>query len=521
MVNLPRIFQGSREVIPTRGGELEDSIANFSGSNYNLEKKVGKKNYGIKSLASGLIGGLGAIVLGAALMFAPAKAIAAANPAAVLANKLGLEYKIKTDKDGGQNGYVIIKQKDGTEKEIPAWKFYSGKEGDVCSFLGKKTESRKGGMYTPECAFCVEPENVKRDMAFVGVEKPIEDFATELISDFHDAVAGKDITDENVPYLINENNLPENNKTKRTTLDAVTTVVDLPSEFSWRNYAGPTKDQGACGACVPFAEMKVQESVLRIVLGHPNYKIDLAEEDVISCTGAITCAGGGYYGQALDIARTVGIREERCRPYNSGDGIEGPCEKKCSDENERKHFVKGWARITDPSKWTIDTSVRIKMIKEALIKYGPLAIIVDMGWTVGEDGLSRCNGVNFGRHEMVLVGCKDTGDVHTSYWETINSWGGDGRVRFAWDYLYGGIINMGQCKSDINIPIYTIVELSPEEKNSLANASACLQVLAGKNIPDGYTKTDLDATGDGRIYLDDANFFLQQAAELRGGFFTE
>ena len=75
----------------------------------------------------------------------------------------------------------------------------------------------------------------------------------------------------------------------------------------------PPKNQGSCGSCWAFATVGVFESLL-LLKNRPFY--DLSEQDVLSCSGAGSCASGGFPYYGLKWALTNGIATEAVLPYN-------------------------------------------------------------------------------------------------------------------------------------------------------------------------------------------------------------
>ncbi len=104
-----------------------------------------------------------------------------------------------------------------------------------------------------------------------------------------------------------------------------------PSHLDWRNNSGnyvtPIRDQRSCGSCWAFATTAALESATLITLGTPGVDINLAEQILVSCSGAGSC-GGGYTSYASDYFQDTGLPLESCYPYT---GTNGNCGNACSN----------------------------------------------------------------------------------------------------------------------------------------------------------------------------------------------
>jgi len=180
----------------------------------------------------------------------------------------------------------------------------------------------------------------------------------------------------------------------------------LPEKFDWRSYQGrnwlnPVRNQGKCGSCWTFSTAGMIENSYNVQYDKAVASIDLAEQDLLSCSRLGNCGmGGPIGGEVLTYIQNFGICEEDCFPYVASDV---GCNR-CSDYNQKL--------------WTIQEFEHVigrENIKRALACYGPLSIGVKP-WP----GSSPPSG-----HAVVLVGWDDT----TSKWIIRNSWGagwGDG-----------------------------------------------------------------------------------------------
>jgi hypothetical protein len=75
-------------------------------------------------------------------------------------------------------------------------------------------------------------------------------------------------------------------------------IAEIPSSFNWRdiggrNFVTPIRDQSTCGACWAFAAAAAFESHILIEGDRSDEDLDLAEQILVSCSTAGTCAGPG------------------------------------------------------------------------------------------------------------------------------------------------------------------------------------------------------------------------------------
>ena len=111
------------------------------------------------------------------------------------------------------------------------------------------------------------------------------------------------------------------------------------SSWDWRNRHGrnwltPAKDQyfppPGCGSCWAFAAVSATEAYAGLYYNRL-LNLDLSEQDLLSCSGAGTCSGGGI-GSSLDYIINTGVVNESCFPYIAQDAL---CNGKCLNPSER------------------------------------------------------------------------------------------------------------------------------------------------------------------------------------------
>lgn len=193
-----------------------------------------------------------------------------------------------------------------------------------------------------------------------------------------------------------------------TSLKSVTTSTSSPyiDEWDWRdrhgkNWITPVTNQGACGSCWAFASTGAVEAMVNVYFNQ-QINLDLAEQDVLSCSDAGSCSGG-YPNIALDYIKNTGVVDEVAFPYAQADL---PCTNKSTNLSQ---LIKISGRVDFGSSAYPKTDDNLKRM---LIENGPIS-----------------GGLYDWSHAMVLVGYKivAAGDVFSyrdldlkQYWKVVN-----------------------------------------------------------------------------------------------------
>jgi C1A family cysteine protease len=164
---------------------------------------------------------------------------------------------------------------------------------------------------------------------------------------------------------------------------------------------GSVKNQASCGSCWAFAMIGCVEAV-------HNGKVDLSEQELVSCCKSSSGCNGGYIGSTASWVKTQGgALLEKDYPYTSGSGNNGSCK----NLSGTRYNINGYSNVTSDSA-----------IKAALDS----GYTVNTGMKVYQDFYNYKSGVYkyttgsyLGGHAVVICGYNDSG----KYWIVKNSWG--------------------------------------------------------------------------------------------------
>jgi len=202
--------------------------------------------------------------------------------------------------------------------------------------------------------------------------------------------------------------------------------VDVGDErFNWHDVDGadwvtPIKDQQMCGSCAVFAATAVTEARANISAGVPDLDLDLAEQNLLSCTAGSSCTLGTWDTELfVGTLRDLGIPDEGCHPYTATDG---DCADACADADERRFYIVdgGW----------LPTAGMLAPATDEDIKNGLVSGPVYTNMMVPDDFFYYTGGVYQGSlaplswHTVAIIGWDDhTDDDSPASWICKNSWG--------------------------------------------------------------------------------------------------
>ncbi len=185
--------------------------------------------------------------------------------------------------------------------------------------------------------------------------------------------------------------------------------------WSWKEYLGEPRSQGACGSCWAFSAISVFEAVERIVNG---LNVDFSEQHIVDCArgthingydmDAGSCSGGQMY-RTFDYLEENGVALEDSVPYQAK-------ELTCQPDQASAHRVGAWGFVD--SFYAVPSTEKLK---ETICQYGPAAVAVH----VNESFKMYAGGVYDDHvdaqvnHAVVIVGWDDLRGA----WLMRNSWG--------------------------------------------------------------------------------------------------
>lgn len=194
-------------------------------------------------------------------------------------------------------------------------------------------------------------------------------------------------------------------------------LTGLPTALDWRNNNGnwvtPVRNQGNCGSCWAFATTGALESYQLRLRNTPGVDLNLAEQVLVSCSGAGSCSGG-YIGSASNYIRDTGLPLESCYPYTA---TNGSCSNACSTVFTSTYDIDAWSYVCT-------TSPTVEALKNALYTYGPLVTTMDVysDFYYYKSGVYHyTSGTYQGGHAILLVGYDDLQQAFLAK----NSWGTD------------------------------------------------------------------------------------------------
>ena len=190
----------------------------------------------------------------------------------------------------------------------------------------------------------------------------------------------------------------------------VSTNVNLPNSYDWRDYNGVTsvKDQGKCGSCWSFSASGAIEGAWSISRGE---LISLSEQQLVDCSKSYGNHGcyGGLMDGAFEYVMDNGICSEDEYPYTAKGGDCKDCNtvveiSGCVDVTPNNQVDLKEAVFTNPVSIAIEADTKVfQMYKSGII--------------TGDDCGTDLD------HGVLIVGYGE--ENGTKYWIVKNSWSSD------------------------------------------------------------------------------------------------
>jgi len=204
---------------------------------------------------------------------------------------------------------------------------------------------------------------------------------------------------------------------------------DIPTAFDSRtgwpkctDIIGFIRDQGECGSCWAFGAIEAMSD--RFCIGSAgSVKVQLAAEDLTSCSDAGSC-DGGWPESAWDYMQSEGVVTEDCYPYELPP-CQHPCGKVLPTPPCNKTCANGaqWSADKHYAKSVYSVSSDADAIAKEIMTNGP----VEAAFDVYEDFVNYKSGVYhhvsgsmLGGHAIKILGWGVDGT--TPYWLVANSW---------------------------------------------------------------------------------------------------
>lgn len=190
----------------------------------------------------------------------------------------------------------------------------------------------------------------------------------------------------------------------------------LPAIFDWRNmdgdnYVTGVKNQAQCGSCWAFATTGPIETAIAYAEGWKDPKLDLSEQQLVSCSSAGGCETGGLTTSSFRFAKSTGLTYESCFKYKAYDV---PCSNICDNWQQDVFKINDW-RLVSLTGFSIED-----MKKAVLVAPIAASIVIYPDFYYYESGVyDTAIAIPEGLHAVTIIGWDDSLEC----WIVKNSWG--------------------------------------------------------------------------------------------------
>ncbi len=141
-----------------------------------------------------------------------------------------------------------------------------------------------------------------------------------------------------------------------------TPTSSIPAKF--QAAFTPVKNQGACGSCWAFAAVGAYEAAY---LKTNSQQINVSEQEALDCTFADNnCIVGGWHEVVFLYLQLQGLIDGNTYPYHEA-------KQNCTSNMSRQYYALNWGYIRDPGQSDQTMIPSDMLIKQSIMKYGPVA----------------------------------------------------------------------------------------------------------------------------------------------------